>query len=368
MTLPSETIWSLDPHTAAKHEILKLYLQRWFPILNSRHQRVIYVDGFCGPGRYKDGEPGSPIIVLDLAVNHVKILTGDIIFRFIDERKDRIEHLESELAKFSLPSNFNVRAVHGKFDEKLKALVDWIDQKNTDLGPTFIFIDPFGFSGVPYSLIKRALAKPRCEVLITFMVSPINRWLDHYDEKTRGHIEEIFGTTECFSIDRKAPNRVDLLRSIYQKQLERAAGFVRFFEMRDRTNQVEYLLFFATNHRLGHIKMKEAMWAVNPEGEFRFSDATNPTQQVMFGDDQPALLWPILQDAFSGREVLTDNIQEFVEDKTAFLDKHMRATLKEHEDPNLSMGERILVRDVKVDGTKRRRGTFPKGVYVTFPA
>jgi len=114
--------------------------------------------------------------------------------------------------------------------------------------------------------------------------------------------------------------------------------------------------------------MKEAMWAVNPEGEFRFSDATNPTQQVMFGDDQPALLWPILQDAFSGREVLTDNIQEFVEDKTAFLDKHMRATLKEHEDPNLSMGERILVRDVKVDGTKRRRGTFPKGVYVTFPA
>ena len=36
MTVPSETIWPLDPHTAAKHEILKLYLQRWFPGLLAR--------------------------------------------------------------------------------------------------------------------------------------------------------------------------------------------------------------------------------------------------------------------------------------------------------------------------------------------
>lgn len=367
MTVPTETIWPLDPHTAAKHEVLKLYLQAWFPILTSFHNRVIYVDGFCGPGRYKGGEEGSPLVVLQLAANHVKTLTGDIIFWFIDKDEDRINHLKSELAALSVPSNFKVTASHGRFDEKLKELLDRIDVRGAGLAPAFIFIDPFGFSGVPYSLVKRALEKPRCEVLVTFMVDSINRWLTHPDEKVRNHIAEIFGTTDCFKI-RDSPNRIEQLRDLYQQQLEKAAKHVRFFEMRDKTDRVEYLLFFATNHRLGHIKMKEAMWAVDPDGDFNFSDATNPGQQVLFGGDHTSLLWPVLRAAFAGREVLKNEIQKFVEDKTAFLDKHMKAALKEHEDSALPASERILVRDLKADGKKRRRGTFPEGVYVTFPS
>lgn len=367
MPVPTETIWALDPHTVAKHVILRLYLQAWFPILNSFHKRVIYVDGFCGPGRYKGGEPGSPVIVLQLAANHIKTLTGDIIFWFIDADKDRIEYLKTELARLTLPANFKVSASHGRFEDKLRELLDRIDQRNAQLAPTFIFIDPFGFSGVPFPLVKRALEKPHTEVLVTFMVDSINRWLDHPEEKVRAHIAEIFGTNKVFKVDRKAPNRIDLLRILYQEQLETAGKFVRHFEMRDRNNRVQYLLFFATNHRLGHIKMKEAMWAVDPEGEFSFSDATNQGQQIMFGNDQPELLWPILREAFAGREVLTEEIQTFVEDKTAYLDKHMKATLKEHENPSLPLSERVLVRDVKADGKRRKKGTFPKGVYVTFP-
>src|SRR5205085_4005127 len=134
--------------------------------------------------------------------------------------------------------------------------LDRIDEKHATLAPTFNFIDPFGFSGVPYTLVKRALEKPRCEVLITFMADAINRWLDHPDEQIRNHIAEIFGTNECFGIDRNSPNRIALLRDLYQKQLKEAAKFVRYFEMRDRTGRVEYLLFFASNNRLGHVKMK----------------------------------------------------------------------------------------------------------------
>src|SRR5713226_2068943 len=148
MALPTETIWPLEPHTAAKHEVLKLYLQAWFPILNKRHQKVIYVDGFCGPGRYKGGEPGSPLIVLQLAANHTQTLTGDIIFWFIDKDEKRIDHLKSELASFPTPSNFKITASHGRFDHKLETLLDRIDQKHAQLAPSFIFIDPFGFSGV----------------------------------------------------------------------------------------------------------------------------------------------------------------------------------------------------------------------------
>ncbi len=368
MAVPTETIWPLDPHTLAKHEILRLYLQAWFPILNTYHRRVIYVDGFCGPGRYVGGEPGSPIIVLQLAATHIKALTGDLIFWFIDADKDRVEYLKTELARLILPNNFTVRASHGSFDEKLRVLLDRIEERNAQLAPTFIFIDPFGFSGVPFSLVRRALEKPHCEVLITFMVDSINRWLHHPEQKVREHIAEIFGTTECFNINADAPNRVELLRDLYQRQLEGAAKFVRHFEMRDKNNRVQYLLFFATNHRLGHIKMKEAMWAVDPEGDFRFSDATNPGQSVLFGADQTELLWPILKMTFVGREMATERIRAFVEDKTAFLGTHMKAALKEHEGQDVPAQERIHVRNVKADGKNRRKGTFPDGVYVTFPA
>ena len=59
MTTPKDTIWDLEPHTLVKHQILRHYLSAWFPILGSAHTRVDYIDGFCGPGRYKTGEDGS---------------------------------------------------------------------------------------------------------------------------------------------------------------------------------------------------------------------------------------------------------------------------------------------------------------------
>lgn len=368
MAVPQQTTWDISPHTVAKHELLKLYLQRWFPILNSRHGRIIYVDGFCGPGRYNGGEPGSPIVVLNVAANHIKTLTGDVVFLFIDERLDRVEHLQSEIKALGLPSNFNIKVYNAKFDEKLKAILDRIDQGNAPLAPTFIFVDPFGFSGVPYELIRRALEKPRCEVLVTFMADSINRFIDHPQDKIRYHIEEIFGTRVCFDINKNAPNRVVMLRDLYQKQLQQAARFVRYFEMRDRTGRVEYWLFFATNNELGHVKMKEAMWATDPTGAFRFSDATDPHQQVLFGTDHPGMLWKILHKEFAGKGVLTNDVLKFVNDRTAFLDKHMKATLKEHENPALPSAQQIQVRELKTDGSKRRRGTFPDGVFVTFPA
>lgn len=61
---PDPTQWPLDPHTAAKHEILRRYLNAWFPILGTYNGRVVFLDGFAGPGIYSQGEPGSPIVAL----------------------------------------------------------------------------------------------------------------------------------------------------------------------------------------------------------------------------------------------------------------------------------------------------------------
>ena len=66
-----DVIWPIEPHTKAKHGILRRYLQAWFPIIAfSGSPRLVYVDGFAGPGEYDGGEEGSPAIAMRTLIEH----------------------------------------------------------------------------------------------------------------------------------------------------------------------------------------------------------------------------------------------------------------------------------------------------------
>lgn len=285
MAVPKDTIWPIEPHTNAKHQILRKYLDAWLPILGTYNKRIIYIDGFAGPGEYVGGEPGSPIIALEAARSHQAKLAKELVFMFIEERSDRITHLKRRIATLRLPAAFNVHVEEGTFAKQLTKLLDDLDAEKERIAPTFALIDPFGFSGIPYALIKRLLEKNRCEVLITVMVDSINRWLTHPAETIRMHITETFGTDEAVKIALGGSDRAIALKDLYQRQLQQAARFVRYFDMRDPDNRTVYYLFFASNNPVGHLKMKEAMWKVDPLGDFSFSDATDPNQPMLFNLD-----------------------------------------------------------------------------------
>jgi three-Cys-motif partner protein len=358
MATPKETVWDLEPHTAAKHEILRRYLSAWFPIMGASHGRIVYVDGFAGPGRYSKGEPGSPLIALQVALDQRKQSGGDIVFWFIEERDDRLTHLREELKRCTYPAHFKVTARSGRFDENFDRLVASIECEGQQPAPTFAFIDPFGFSGIPFTLIKRLLRQKRCEALITFMVDAINRFLEHPEEAVVQHIVEAFGSEDALRIAKGSGDRVSKLRDLYQKRLATVAKFVRYFEMRDRNDRPQYYLFFATNNPLGHRKMKEAMWKVDPHGEFRFSDATDPDQMVLFDADPTEALAAEIRSRFRGKGRVTGrDVRTFVEDDTAYLKKHMTAALKHEEQSGL-----LSVDDSRTDGKQRRANSFPDEV------
>ncbi|MEM7034638.1 MAG: three-Cys-motif partner protein TcmP [Chloroflexota bacterium] len=363
MATPKETVWKIDPHTLAKHEILRRYLAAWFPILLSkRHKRVIYIDGFAGPGRYNGGEIGSPIIALQEAMKQGQRLQGKkLTFLFMDAENDRIEHLKTELANLSIPDNFNINTVAGEFDIEFKALLDYVSKEDRQLAPTFAFIDPFGFKGLPFELVKRLLEKPQTEVFINLMADSINRFLTHPDHQTTQHIIDLFGTPEVLDVAQNAGDRLTNLRLLYQKQLKNSAQFVRFFEMKNKHNRTIYYLFFATNHPLGHKKMKEAFWKVDASSGFIFSDQTNPNQLVLFEHDESAILAKEIYNHFLNRRVSVEHIEKYVEDETSFLSKHMRSALRQLETEN-----KIRVDEYKKDGNRRRKGSFPNTVTVQF--
>lgn len=359
----SDTLWELEPHTGAKHIILRRYLGAWFGIMGRNNSKIIYLDGFCGPGRYKNGEDGSPILALKIAKEHqLKNNLHEVTFVFVEERKDRIEHLQNEISCLSVPNCFNVLINQNQFDSTLTGILDNLDKKGAKIAPTFAFIDPFGFKGAPYKLIERLLKNTKTEVFINIMADSVNRFLDHPDSQITNHIVDLFGTPKVLQILNVGGNGIQKLRELYQSQLEKCAKYVRYFEMRDKDNRVIYYLFFATNNRLGHIKMKEAFWNVDSSNGYYFSDATNSNQLVLFKTDPSIDLSILLASQFHDRRVLVSEIKQFVEDKTPYIESHMKKALRLLEED-----ARLCVEPCKQGGEKRKKATFPDDVVVSFP-
>lgn len=213
-------------------------------------------------------------------------------------------------------------------------------------------------------LIHRLLRYPRTETFINFPVDPVNWFIDHPNEKINAQMVELFGTKKALEVRAAAGKRYNALRQLYQHQLEQAATYVRFFSMYRADNQPIYDLFFASNHSKGLAKMKEAMWRVDPEGAFRFTDATDPAQIVLFGAAtfDPTGLLEKINEQFEGQtDVAVSVIEEWTLEHTPYLGKHMRKALKQGEQQHV-----FSVQPLKSDGRKRRRTTFPPKALIDF--
>jgi three-Cys-motif partner protein len=327
LAAPKTTVWDLSPHTRAKHEILRRYLQAWTPILShGGFPDIIYIDGFAGPGRYSQGEDGSPIIALRAALDQSIPSSTRVFFLFVERDLERAAVLQEIVDSIQRPPNFRVKVAAGStFETEVTELIEFYTSRQRPLAPTFAFVDPFGWTGVPFSLLAQILGYPSCEVLVNFMYEEINRFLTQSGQP--GNFDTFFGTSEWRGCVNGSPqHRNRCLHDLYVRQLRQAAGatYVRSFEMRNEAGVTDYFLFYATKSLKGVQKMKEAMWKVDPMGEFKFSDATDPNQLVMFGEPNVDILRRQILERFSGRETSVQELEEFVLADTAFRETHYK--------------------------------------------
>jgi len=363
---PRSTVWPLEPHTAAKHAILREYLKAWLPIMSYRNERIVYLDGFAGPGEYVGGEPGSPVVALDTAIQHTADLDSELVFVFMEADEKRCLHLGEKLKAYAeLPDNYVIRGpLQGTFDEQMSDLLGYLESQGVALAPTFALVDPFGVSDTPISVIKRIMRSPKCEVLITFMYQWVNRFVEGTGDTFPEHVDELFGTDEWRQVAGKSTpdERRRFLRDLYKRQLRREAGieYVHTFEMRDKNNQTEYFLFFGTNHIRGLEKMKEAMWKVDPGQGNRFSDFTYSEEPVLL-DATPQFdkLRRMILEWGAGSEWTVEDVERFVLLETPFAKSHYNRRV-------LQPLERESV--IRVVSSPRRgsRG-FPPGTVIRFP-
>lgn len=130
MATPKTPLWERDPHTAAKHDILRAYLQAWFPILGRYNRRIVYLDGFAGPGEYTDHSAGSPLIALDVALEQQAHLPNEVVFYLIEQDTRRAEHLAGLVQArrdAGLPETFTVEIRCDEFAADVQDMLDEID-------------------------------------------------------------------------------------------------------------------------------------------------------------------------------------------------------------------------------------------------
>lgn len=280
-------LWNAEPHTLAKIEIVRRYLFLWFRILGTSSNRLVYIDGFSGPGRYLNSDQSSPIAALTSAKAAFDELVGvdrvptEWFFYFIDESAKFTSSLEGVISETEWPQQFKYDDFQtGTFEEKLKGVLDNIKRLPAGMPPTFAFIDPFGATGVPFTHVAEILRHRSCEVLINLDSDGIGRLVAAQSiEKNKYHLDAIFGGNMWK--DRLEPRAPMLtlcaqVLALYKERLRslRNVNYTFAFAMKSKLGTLNYHLVFASQTAIGLRKMKEAMKAVDKSGSYSFSDDT----------------------------------------------------------------------------------------------
>lgn len=336
--MPDRTTWERSPHTGVKHQILRSYLGAWYGKL-AWTRRLVFIDGFAGPGGYDGGEEGSPLIALRMAIDHKAFQPGsktencDRVLAFIEADPARYTQLLLELEKIALPEHVKVLTYNVEFEEGFTAILDGAQRR---LAPAFVMIDPFGWTGFPFSLVERLGQEDRSEVMVSFMIESVTRWISHPQQEANW--DRLFGSGEWRQMPANGTpdERRQFLIGLYERRL-REAGFVYQwrFELRDEGNRSEYYLMYGSKSREGLAAMKEAMWKVAPDGSFRYSDYQQGGGQMrlFLGDADPRVLGGLLTARFAGAgETTKATLLEFTLTETDFLAKHLNASLRVLED------------------------------------
>ena len=324
-TLP--TVWDAEPHTLAKHGILRTYLEAWAAILGNSGlgTELLFVDGFAGPGEYVDGEPGSPIVALNAILEHTRPFPKSVRLRFIELDERRHAHLSKRLAKETARITKGSRVIvdapiHGSCESEIRKLIASRKQHQQSLGPALFFLDQFGYSKVPMSLVRAIMAESTCEVFSYLNGQRMNAYLS--DRSKWAGVTEAYGDESWMpALDMSGNQRQEFLINTYKDAIRKHANtsYVWTFAMFDSDGRLIHWLVFATNHQNGLFEMKRAMWKADKTGRYQFSDRVAGVGQQSFlsmlDDDQ---LVQELTQRFSGKTVSEPEVRDFVLTKTPF--------------------------------------------------
>lgn len=300
--------WIAKPHTIAKHQIYTGYLTRWHLVLSKAPfrswSRLRICDAFAGVGSYDDGTPGSPLLAMQtIAGNQDRYpSTCPVEFLFVEERpdhharlKESVKHEQQRLSR----AIWSCDVVLGNAETESR---QFLAANPGKVIPTLFFLDQYGYSHAPMSLIRDIMRQEKHEALVYVnwqLMKP------YFTDRTKAAAyTRAFGGEEWRDLTGKQSDAAAEAEKLYKKCLREKAGvkYVWDFPMRDNRGQLIYWLFFCTNDMKGLAEMKTAMHKVDSGdgGGFRDGDESQP-------------LFPNIE-TFSERDLANELLERFEDD------------------------------------------------------
>lgn len=371
------------PHTAAKHKILRRYLEAWLPIIEWRRGAgapketdVVIVDGFAGTGRYDTGQDGSPIVVTDAYLEHDALdrMGHSVHLVCIEKEADFASHLETELAKKPLEdTRLDAEVRLGLFADRFPELIDDLRKRFGRVPPTFAFLDPFGLKDNTLELTSTLAVEKGCEVLVYLPTGFMARF--ESTEEFESALDNLYGDRRAWE---QAKDIVDLeerriwLRDRFGEVLsDQTGGRYLPFDIQPQGSSNIYSLVFSSQNRTGLQRMKEAMWNVDPSaGQFFRGGLRAPQPTSLFdeagtgdplstysnGEPDYGQLERQLRERFGDKEFSISEAADFTLYETIFRDDaHLKRPVLGALDQN---GKLVVVRS---DRKRSAPGNYPNG-------
>jgi three-Cys-motif partner protein len=324
--------WCYPEHTKVKHEILGKYLRGWTCILGNYYSRICFFDCFAGRGTYfteDEDNSGSPLRALRIA-KHMQKNYHHYVFTFIEKNKNNYENLLIELEKEGWDKQkITVNTYNNEFSTVAQEMFDYYKEKNLTLAPSFFFIDPFGYKGIPFTIVKNIFSYQRTEVLFTFMTRDITRFLTADNNEIA--CNELFGDDSW----KNAINKKDkehALVELYIEKLKKEANVKFILPFRVGADEIRsttyYLIHASTNFKAFKL-MKEIAYKKS-RGRFSFFGPDEQITPLTMFDNTIPKTKDYLLEKFPQQELKFSEIIEITyPDKAWIIEGDLKKALKE---------------------------------------
>ena len=329
-----------------KAEIVSKYFDAWSNVMTGHARknqgktsgRIAYIDLFAGKGRFEDGSPSTPILVLTKAIENPK-LRECLITIFNDKDPDIVKSLKSTVQ--DLPGIKQL-----KYEPRI-----YNDEVGTDIAktfeemklvPTLLFIDPWGYKGISQRLINSVLKHFGCDCILFFNYNRVNAALDN--PKFVKHMTAIFGQDRAENLRKelvpmtKQEREATIIDELCKALKEPGERFVLPFCFKNETGKrTSHHLLLVSKHILAYEIMKDIMAKYSSSDEqgvpsFMYTPPTNDRQLVLNGlssslDGLPAMLL----ETFAGQSLRVQEIYRQHHIDRPFVKNNYKQVLNELE-------------------------------------
>jgi three-Cys-motif partner protein len=348
-----------------KQRIVSKYFGGWsniiLPKALRREGKVRYVDLFCGPGRYRDGSPSTPLLILDHVLK-TPALRETVQLFFNDENLEYVEMLKAEVSKY--PGVELLR--HEPIFRSRVIGRDIIPRIEKTSVPTLFFADPWGYKGISIDLIAAAIRYFGCDFLFFFNYNRINMNLGC--EAMNEPINEFFSAKRAEELRklvsnlRTAKRETAILKEMQVAIEELGAEVGKFTYRSESGSRSTHHLLCVSKHKEGMALFKEisARESTTFDGDvpsLEHDPSANPDQPCLFSALEQ--LEQELRTSYSGKVVTPEQIYHEHHNGRPYIKRNYRQALLHLEE----LGA------ISVDpprANRPRAETFPANARITF--